>query len=238
MNGYNNSARAYWWIIAIVGFGLLVNALIFVAALPTASIVQIVLVAAFVCAVAFFPVKIPGTTLSFAAGEIFIFLALLIFGVEAAAIAAALESAVGAVRTSKRWTSWFGSPAMAAIATSISGYAFLAVRAALERNAMLNGATILLLLTVIAIVYFALCNILPSLLLALKRNERLDVVVLLKDRNWMAMAHICSIAIASLIHLADAGVDVWVLFAALPVIFLSQWSAHSMLERVDAELRA
>lgn len=238
MHDYNSNARAYWWILAVIGYGLLANALLSIAALPVATVFQIALITAFVCVVAFFPVKIPGTTLSFASGEIFIFLALMLYGVEAAAIAAATEGALGAVRGSKRWTSWFGSPAMAAIATSISGYAFLAVRNALEQHAMLNGATLPLLLTLFAIVYFALCNVLPSMLLALKRNDRLDVPGLLKDRNWMAITHICSIAIASLIQLADPKVDAWALFAALPVIVILHWTARSTLKHVESQLRA
>ena len=238
MHDYNRNARAYWWSIAIIGFVILANALFSIAALPATSILQIALIAVFVCAVAFFPVTIPGTSISFAGGEIFIFLALLLFGVEAAAVVAALEGAIGAARTSKRWTSWFATPFMAALATSVSGYGFLVTKAMLERHELLSGATILLLLTVFALVYYALCNFLPSMLLAIKRNERLEVLGLLKDRNWMAMGHVCSIAVASLVHLADPTVDVWVLFAALPLIFLSHWTVHTMLEHADVELRA
>lgn len=238
MHDYNGNARAYWWSIAVVGFVILANALFSIAALPTADVLQIALITIFVCAVAFFPVTIPGTSISFAGGEIFIFLALLLFGVEAAAVVAAVEGAIGAVRTSRRWTSWFATPFMAAIATSVSGYGFLAAKAMLKQQELLNGATTLLLLTVFALIYYALCNFLPSMLLAIKRAERLNVLALLKDRNWMAMGHVCSIAIASLVQLADPTVDVWVLFAALPLIFFSHWSVHAMLESADVELRA
>jgi hypothetical protein len=53
---------------------------------------------------------------SFAAGEIFIFLLLLMHGPAAATLAAAGEAFVGSYRTSKRWTSRIVSPAMAALA--------------------------------------------------------------------------------------------------------------------------
>ena len=107
---------------------------------------------------AFFPINIPGSKLSVAGGEIFIFLALLLFGVEAAVIAASLEGAIASARTSKRWTSWFGSPAMAAISISIAGYGFLGARELLALNDMLSGAAFMLLLTVFAIAYSALSN--------------------------------------------------------------------------------
>ncbi|MBL0124653.1 MAG: response regulator [Betaproteobacteria bacterium] len=237
MRDYNVSTRAYWWIVAGIGYALLAHALLLVAAMPAAAMVQIALAAAFVGAVAFFPVRIPGTKLSVAGGEIFIFLALLLFGVEAAIVAAALEGAIGAVRTSRRWTSWFGTPAMATVTIAVSGYGFLAARAALERADLLNGAVMMLMLTLFAILYSALSNLLPSLLLALKRNERLDVIALFKDRNWMAVAHVCSAAIAGLLYYAGAKFGAWVAFAASPTIVLSLSSAHFLFERAEVERR-
>jgi hypothetical protein len=235
MHDYNNSARTYWWAIAVIGYALLAHAIYVVAALPSATMVQILLASAFAGAIAIFPVRIPGTTLSIAGGEIFIFLALALFGVEAAVLAAALEGAIASGRTSKRWTSWFGTPAMAAITTSIAGYGFLAVRTALERHQLVSGTTMLALLTIFAIIYCALSNIFPSLLLAFKRNERLDVMALLKDRSWMAVAHVASGAIAGLLFFAGAKVDVWVLLAALPAIALSVFVTRSLLESIGTE---
>ena len=238
MHDYNNLARAYWLAIAVVGYALLGNALVTVAMQPGPVAVQIALAIGFVGAVAFFPINIPGSKLSVAGGEIFIFLALLLFGVEAAVIAAALEGAIASARTSKRWTSWFGSPAMAAISISIAGYSFLGAREALAQNDMLSGAAFMLLLTLFAVAYCALSNLLPSMLLSLKRDERLDVVALFKDRNWMAVAHVCSAAIAGLLYYAGAKFGVWVLFAAAPTIVLSLSSAHFLFERADAERQA
>ena len=238
MHDYNIPARAYWWSIAAIGYALLGNSLFTVASLPLTTILQVITATAFVAAVAFFPVTIPGSKMSVAGGEIFIFLALLLFGVEAAAIAAALEGAIGSFRTSKRWTSWYGTPAMAVLAVSASGYVFVAARAALEQNGMLNGASMLLLLTLFAVAYCALVNLLPSMLISLKRNERLDLVALMKDRNWMAVAHVCSAAIAGLLFYAGATFGVWVLFAAAPTIVLSLSSAHFLFERAEAERTA
>ncbi len=238
MHDYNAYARTYWWSIAALGYGLLAHALYTVAGLPVASIVQIALAAIFVGIVAFFPVKIPGTTLSVAAGEIFIFLALLIFGVEAALIAAAFEGAIGALRTSKRWTSWYGTPAMAAIAVSISGTAFVAARVAVEQRGMLSGAIYLIMLTVFAVMYYALSNLLPSVLLALKRKEPLDVIALFKDRSLMAVAHVFSATIAGLLYYAGAKFGIWVAFAASPTIVLSLASAHFLIGGAEAERRA
>lgn len=234
MHDYNTSAKIYWWATAALGFALLVRALYVTAPLPTTSILQVALGAAFVGAVAIFPVEIPGTKLSVAAGEIVIFLVLFLYGAEAAAVVAAVEGTIGAARTSKRWTSWLGTPAMAAIATSISGYGFLAARTALDRQGQLTGVTMIMLLTVFALVYWALCNTLPSLVLALKRGERLNLVSLEKDRSWMAVSHLLGAAIAANLYYAGATIGLWVLMAVLPVMVISLVSAHFLLRRAQA----
>ena len=238
MYDYNAYARTYWWTVAAIGYGILAYSLYVVAALPFPSIIQIALAAVFVGIVAFFPVRMPGTTLSVAAGEIFIFLALLMFGVEAAVIAAATEGAIGALRMSKRWTSWYGTPAMATIAVSVSGLGFVASRVALEQRGMLSGGAYLMLLTLFAVAYYALSNALPSVLLALKRKDRLDVVALFKNHNWMAVAHVFSATIAGLLYYAGAKFGIWVAFAASPTIVLSLSSAHFLFGRAEAERRA
>jgi hypothetical protein len=233
VHDYNKQARIYWWTLAVIGYALLAHGAYVVASLPANVIQQIALCVVFAGAIAFFPVRIPGTTVSVACGEIFIFLALFLFGAEAAALAAAVEGAVGSARTSKRWSSWFGSPAMSAITTSISGYAFVAARIWLDRHAMLTGPAMILLITVLAVVYCTLSNLLPSLLIAIKKNERLGFFGLLRDRSWMAVAHFGSAAMAANLYYAGAIVDVWVLLAALPAIGLLLWSANCLVARAE-----
>ena len=234
MHDYNSPARTYWWIIAGLGYALLAHALFRVAAMPTPSMVQIALATLFVGAVAFFPVEIPGTKQSIAGGEIFIFLSLFLFGAEAAVIVAAAEAGIASARTSKRWTSWFGSPAMAAITISVSGYAFLATRSALDRSGLLTGATMILLLTVFALAYWLLTNWLPSLLIALKRGTRLDLFALYRNRSWMAAAHLGSAAIAANLYYAGVIIDVMLLAAVLPAVVLLLSSAHYLMKFLDA----
>ena len=77
----------------------------------------------------FFPFRVPRSKNSFTAGEIFIFLLLLLHGPAAATLAAAGEALVGSWRTSKRWTSRIVSPATASIAMFCAG---AALQAAME----------------------------------------------------------------------------------------------------------
>jgi hypothetical protein len=86
------------------------------AQLPRVAWLQVLAGMAIAMFAGFFPVRIPRSKNSFAAGEIFIFLLLLIHGPAAASLAAAGEAFVGSWRTSRRWTSRIASPAMAALA--------------------------------------------------------------------------------------------------------------------------
>ena len=89
--------------------------------LPRAALLQTLAGAAIATLAGFFPVRIPRSKNSFAAGEIFIFLVLLLHGPAAASLAAAGEALVGSWRTSKRWTSRIASPAMAVVSMFIAG---------------------------------------------------------------------------------------------------------------------
>jgi len=231
MHDYSHQARTYWWITAAIGYALLGHAAYVVAGLPPAAIRQVAMCAALAGAVAIFPVRIPGATVSLACGEIFIFFALFLFGAEAAVLAAAFEGAVGSARTSRRWTSWFGSPAMAAIAAYASGLPFAAARASLDQQGLLTGPKMILLITALAIVYCTLNILLPSLLLALKRGDRLDVIGTLRDRSWMLVAHFGSAAMAANLFYYGAIVNAWLLLAALPAVGLLVWSARCVVAR-------
>ena len=99
MPDYNRKATAYWWTMVLLGSSAIAYSVFTVRSMPLDVIVQI-LVGGILAAVAgFFPVRIPGSKNSFVAGEIFIFLLLLMHGAPAATIAAAGEAFVGAYRS-------------------------------------------------------------------------------------------------------------------------------------------
>jgi diguanylate cyclase (GGDEF)-like protein/PAS domain S-box-containing protein len=235
MHDYTPAARFYWWICALFGSYLLAVSLAHVAGLPAAAIWQIALAAAFAAAAGFFPVEIPGTKLSVAGGEIFIFLTLLLHGVDAAIVVACAEGLVGALRTSNRWTSWAGTPAMAAISVFAAGSAFVWSSNALKSAGVEDVTVAVLLFTAFALAYCVLTNFFPSLLISLKRSQRLNVRALIMDRAWMAVANVSSAAIAGLLFFAGLEFGIPVLFAAAPSIVLSMSSAHFHFQRTVAE---
>ena len=94
MPDYNAAATAYWWIVVLLGLCALSWALTVLAAMPAAVWAQVSGGMVIAMLAGFFPVRIPNSKNSFAAGEIFIFLMLLVYGPAAATLAAAGEAAV------------------------------------------------------------------------------------------------------------------------------------------------
>src|ERR1700741_529954 len=94
MPDYNRKATTYWWVGVTLGAVGFVHCVAQVAALPNADILRIAAGIAVAMIAGVFPVRIPRSKSSFAAGEIFIFLLLLRSGPAAPTLAAAGEAAV------------------------------------------------------------------------------------------------------------------------------------------------
>ncbi len=91
MHDYSPAARRYWWTVAILGMAVLAYSIAHVVSVDGKFLLQVMIGATVAAIVGLFPVRIPGAKTSIAGAEIFIFLVLLLYGTEAAVIAAALE---------------------------------------------------------------------------------------------------------------------------------------------------
>ena len=78
MPDYNPKATAYWWTVVALGAAVLVHAGVSLADLTPQAWLQVSVGMAIAMLAGVFPVRIPHSKNSFAAGEIFIFLLLLI----------------------------------------------------------------------------------------------------------------------------------------------------------------
>src|SRR5512141_1037539 len=154
MKDYNPAARRYWWCVVLLGFAALARAVVHVAQFDWPVLVQVLGGATVAAVVGLFPGRIPGTKTSIAGGEIFIFLLLLLYGTQAGVLAAALEGLVGSWRTSKRWTSRIGTPAMASIAMLLSATLLEVARGYLPANGF-GKAALLSCLILFGVLYFA-----------------------------------------------------------------------------------
>ena len=195
---YNRPARLYWWAVVLAGSATLVGSLVLLAAQPLQAWGQVAAGTVLAMLAGFFPVRIPRTKISFAAGEIFMFLLLLMHGPEAAALAAAGEAGVGALRTTTRWSSRIASPAMAGLAMFTVGWLLTHL---LEGAAAANAGVLVLATMGFALAYFLLNALLVTALPRIKRNERLRASDLFDVFGWVGIAYSASAVAVSYPHL-------------------------------------
>lgn len=231
---YNRKATLYWWLVATLGMAAIGHALWRVTLLP--GEVQLHVAGAGLLAVlaGFFPVRIPGSKNSFVAGEIFIFLLLLLHGPAAATVAAAGEAAVGSFRSSKRWSSRLFSPASAALAMQFAGLLLGAITPLLSPTSSLAPGWLLLVAMLVSLVHFMANALLVSTVITLKRNERFDVSAFTANFGSVGITYGGSALVAALIHLTVGQLGMGVLVGALPVVAMLLVTVHYFLRQQEA----
>ena len=220
MPDYNAGATTYWWTMVLLGAGVQVHAVSLLLPLGIGMQAQVL----FGCAVAMlaglFPVRIPGSKNSFAAGEVFIMLLLLMQGPAAAALAAAGEAFVGAARSSRRWTSRLVSPATAGVSMLLMGSAFRAATEQLNLGGAYQEAMVVLLAMLFAIGHFGLNTLMITCVMHLKRNEPLRLTAFLSSFGWVGTTYAVSALIAGLLFMAFKATGIGVMAGAVPIIIL------------------
>ena len=238
MPDYNPKATAYWWTLVALGSAVLLYALAWLSGLPLEIQIQIL----FGCGVAMlaglFPVRIPGSKNSFAAGEVFILLLLLMQGPAAAALAAACEAFIGSARTSKRWTSWLASPATASVSMMLVGSAFQGLVRAFNLDGALGEALVLTLAMVSAITHFGVNTFLITMVMHLKRNEPLRLAAFLLSFGWVGTTYAASALIAGLLYLTFKATGIGVMAGAVPIIILLLVMLHYHFRQRESDEQA
>jgi diguanylate cyclase (GGDEF)-like protein/PAS domain S-box-containing protein len=235
MQDYTPAARAYWWVVAILGGLSIVYSLAVVVRMDLPSLAQVLVLAAVAAVVGLFPVRIPGAKTSFGGAEIFIFLSLVLYGPAAAVIATSLEGAVGAWRTSKRVTSRIISPALAGLAMLVCGTLFEQARRLLDEYAT-NGNALVSMVLLFAIVLYAANTFLTSLLFALKNDRRVTPVRWLRENGWIGLAYVSGAAISGLLYASFQRFGLSFLLISVPVLAMFLTTLHAYFERkVDDE---
>jgi len=236
MKDYTPSAVAYWWAVTLLGTAGLLIASYATLLLPPSLLIQALVGAAVAALVGLFPVRIPGSKTSIAAGEIFIFLVLLLYGAAPAVVAAAVEGFIASWRTSKRWTSRIGTPAMIALAMLGCANFLETVRARVP----LEGAGVAVMLSallVFALAYYAAITLLTSTLFALKNRNEFTPMRWLRKLGWMGFAYLASAAVAGLLYLTFARFGLAVLLVGVPLIAMFLSTLHFYFLRKDADER-
>ncbi|TMH09882.1 MAG: HAMP domain-containing histidine kinase [Betaproteobacteria bacterium] len=235
MPDYNRQATLYWWGVVLLGLAVLAHSLSQVAALPSAAWWNVVVGSLLAMLAGLVPVRIPRSTNSFTAGEIFIFLLLMLNGPEAAALASACEALVGSWRTSKRWTSRIASPAMAALAMFCAGSVLQATLATSKRAGFENDALLLLGAIGFALGYFVLNTVMVTMVPRLKRNEPLRLRSFIGSFGWLGIAYAGNASVATFLYLSFRQSGIVVVIAAVPIIVILLTTGHYFFRREEAE---
>jgi diguanylate cyclase (GGDEF)-like protein/PAS domain S-box-containing protein len=227
---YNRKAKTYWWSVVLLGLAAALVSAVELAGLSPQAWWQTAVGMAVAMIAGFFPVRVRRSKNSFAAGEIFIFLLLLIHGPAAATLAATGEAAVGSWRTSKRWSSRIVSPAMAALAM----FPAASLLALVLPRSSANAAVLLVATMNFALVYFLLNTLLVSAVPRLKRNERLQWSDLFGVFGWVGITYAGSAAVATLLFLTYRQSGVGVLAAMVPLLAMMLATLHYFFRQQEA----
>ena len=129
MSDYNRAAKTYWTVMVIAGASVFAWAALHCFSLSPVQWAAFAGLLSLVILAGSNPIRIPNTRSSFTAGDVFIFLGLLVLGIPAAVMIGIVDAFASSRQTSKRVTSWIAAPAMMAVTTFISGHAFYFVLA-------------------------------------------------------------------------------------------------------------
>ena len=236
MPDYNPRATAFWWTAVGGGTLALLYALASLASRPGMSWLQIGGAMLLAMLAGLFPVRVPGSKNSFVAGEIFIFLLLLMQGPLAATVAAAGEAAMGSFRTSKRWTSRIVSPAIAALSMLGAGSLLTWVVEHLSNFVRDDAAALLASSMGFAALYFVLTALGVAGVSRLKRDEPFfQWRGLFSVFRWVGFAYAGSAALATLLYLAYRQSGASVLMVMLPLLALLLVALHFYFRQQEAD---
>jgi diguanylate cyclase (GGDEF)-like protein/PAS domain S-box-containing protein len=215
------------------------------------AVLQVAVGSALAVGAGLFPVRVPGTKNSYAAGEIFIFL-LLLLGPAAAAVAAACETGVASLRTSRRWTSRIYGPAVAGLSMTVAGALLRAALDTLAAAGLGNAAAELAAAMAFSAVYFFITAALMYGVLQLKRGEPFfQPAGILSVFRWVGMAYAGSASLAALLFFTWQQQGVAALLVMLPLLvmllvtllvtlhfYFKQQEASEQLREASAEVAA
>jgi GGDEF domain-containing protein len=235
MPDYNRKAATYWWLTVLLGAAVLGQVLRTLLALPPATLAEVAAGVAIAMLAGLFPVRIPRSKNSFAAGEIFIFLLLLLHGPAAATLAAAGEGLIGSWRTTKRWTSRLASPAMGSIAMFSAGSLLYAGIEAMQAQGIYSAGLLLLGAMLCAVLDFTLNTSLVTALPYLKRNQWPAPRELFASFGWVGITFVASASVACLLFLVVQQSGRGVLLVAAPILAMMLATLHYFFRQQEAD---
>ncbi|MBQ0934613.1 putative bifunctional diguanylate cyclase/phosphodiesterase [Ideonella paludis] len=237
LHDYNAPAIRLW--LGIVGCGAAVGlwSVLHLAQSATLPWAAIALATAMAVLASWVPVRIPRSKTSFTVSDFFLFYLLLSHGPAAAALAAGVEGAFAAVRTSQRLSSRLSTPAAALVGFAAAGLVLEHTRLLLapwlrpEVAAMVG-------LCIAAFLPFV-CTTLPlTSLLALKRGRSVSLRQWWHQCSWFGAIYLGSAMAAAIAHMNTLQFGPTALVTTVLVVFAIILLLRVSLERQEAEHQA
>ncbi len=237
MSDYNRRARAYWWTTTLVGALALGCAIAGVLRFSLNGLLELAALMAVVFLAGLRPIRIPGTQASITPGDIFIFLTALFLGASAATLVGVTDALAASCRTSSRWTSRLGGPALMAIAVLASANVFQLLLDNLRQYQFLNTSTFLASLLLFSIAQFGLNSMLMAVLHSIKRRTPL-FAFWWSNYAWTSLTYIASASAAGLLYQAIIQYGVSSLLAAGPLVAIIFATCHFYFKQSDERTKA
>ena len=229
LESYSPRARGYWIVLVALGAAAFAGSAWNVTGLNPHMLGTFGIGILAVSLAGLFPVVMPGSRLALAGGELFIFLILLLCGVQAAVVVAACEAAVISWRASNKWTSRIGGPALASLSMAACGNGFMALVAALEHGHVPSVAVLFGSLAVFAFAYAALSTLLMSSLISLMRNQPIRLGQWFKDYAWVGLAYAACASIAGILFITSRSIGLIAIVVAVPIVSMFLATLHFYL---------
>jgi hypothetical protein len=243
MSDYNRAAKTYWTAMVIAGASVFVWAAQHCAGLSLAQWAGFACLLALVVLAGLNPIRIPNTRSSFTAGDVFIFLGILVLGVPAAVMIGVVDAFASSRQTSKRVASWIAAPAMMAVSTFISGHAFYF---ALARYAHVSqqplGTTVIRTehligaVAFLAMLQYFMNGFTVSTIYALR--TRRPILRFWRDGYlWTWWSFLGSAVAAAIVYSAVSHLGWVYVLLSVPIIAATFWTYKIYFERVNAKTR-
>ena len=237
MSDYPRAARVYWWMVTLVGAAALSWSAFRTLALHQTNLAWVLTLMLMVFLASLRPIRIHGTMTSVTPGDIFTYLTALFFGPYAAVLVAATDACAGSYRSSRRWTSRLGSPALMSISVLASAAMFRTAMGWLERHQLLTTTSLLAALLLFSAVHFLLNSLLTSALYAIKQGARL-LPLWWSTYCWTSLTNVASASTAGLIYISITQSGMSSLVAAAPLVAIVYATCHFYLKQADERAKA
>ncbi|HEX8184531.1 MAG TPA: HD domain-containing phosphohydrolase [Blastocatellia bacterium] len=237
MSDYNRAVRIYWWATTAMG-ALAVGCAVFgVSQLETGGLLKVIILMAVVFLAGLRPIRVPSTQSFITPGDVFIFLTALFLGAPAATLVAVTDAFAASCRTSRRWTSRIGGPALMSIAILVSSILFQRALDWLRHSSLLSSTSLLITLLSFSLVFFLLNSLLMAVHQALKKRESL-VALWWANYSWAGLTYVASASAAGLIYLGVVQYGITLLIAAGPLVAIIFATCHFYFKQADERTKA